>query len=70
VKLHFRTSGMHCRSCSTLVDMMVSDVDGVESVTSDHVTGDISVTVSEGAQADIEAILAAIRSAGYDAVQL
>lgn len=70
MKLHFRTSGMHCRSCSTLVDMMVSDVDGVESVTSDHVTGDISVTVSEGAQADIEAILAAIRSAGYDAVQL
>lgn len=70
MKLHFRTSGMHCPSCSTLVDMMVSDVDGVESVTADHVTGDIFVTLYEDAQTDIDAILAAIHSAGYTAKQL
>lgn len=66
VDLHLKTTGMHCRSCSMLVDMLVSEVDGVESVVTDHVTGETKVRIDPDI-VDIEAIIAAIRAAGYDA---
>jgi len=60
------TSGMHCRSCSMMVDMTVSEIDGVADVRTDHATGETIVTFDD-AQTGIDAIIEAIRGAGYDA---
>ncbi|MBS3973490.1 MAG: heavy-metal-associated domain-containing protein [Actinobacteria bacterium] len=63
--LRFRTQGMHCPSCSLLVDMMVGELDGVQSVSSDHVTGEISIEVDTD-RSNRDAVVSAIRKAGYE----
>lgn len=67
VTAHLKTSGMHCRSCSMLVDMTVGELDGVSDVRTDHATGDTVVTFDADV-IGVDAIVEAIRSAGYDAV--
>jgi len=61
-----KTTGMHCRSCSMLVDMTVGELEGVESVETDYVSGDTLVTYDPDV-VTLDDIVAAIRSAGYDA---
>lgn len=63
--LRFRTQGMHCRSCSLLVDMMVGELEGVQSVISDHATGEISIEVDTDLS-NMDAVVSAIRKAGYE----
>ena len=60
------TTGMHCRSCSMLVDMTVGELDGVSAVTTDHATGETVVTFDTDVL-DVDTIIGAIRSVGYDA---
>lgn len=66
VTKQFRTTGMHCPSCSMLVQMDVSDLAGVESVTSDHRTGITEVTYDD-AKIQPSDIVGAIQKAGYGA---
>jgi len=61
-----KTSGMHCRSCSMMVDMTVGELDGVADVRTDHASGETVVTFDTDALS-IDSIIEAIRSAGYDA---
>ncbi len=63
-----KTTGMHCRSCSMLVDMTLDDLDGVESSETDYVSGDTKVSF-DAEQVSIDDLVAAIRSAGYEAEQ-
>ena len=63
---HLKTSGLHCRSCSMLVDMTVGEIVGVSDVRTDHVSGDTVVTYDSDAVA-LADIIDAIRGAGYDA---
>ena len=63
-----KTTGMHCRSCSMLVDMTLDDLDGVESSETDYVSGDTKVSF-DAEQVSVDDLVAAIRSAGYDAEQ-
>lgn len=60
------TTGMHCRSCSMLVDMTVGDLEGVESVETDHATGVTKVSFDPD-RVSLDAIIDSIRSAGYEA---
>lgn len=60
------TTGMHCRSCSMLIDMTVGDLEGVDLVQTDHAEGATVVTYDDEA-ITIDAIIDAIRGAGYDA---
>lgn len=60
-----KTTGMHCRSCSMLVDMTVGDLDGVETVETDYVSGDTKV-VFDSDKLSIDEVKNAIRAAGYD----
>jgi copper chaperone CopZ len=60
------TTGLHCRSCSMLVDMTVGDLDGVTEVTTDHATGE-TVVDFDPQSVSVDAIIEAIRSVGYDA---
>lgn len=62
------TSGLHCTSCSMLVDLTVGELEGVSEVRTDHATGDTVVTFDDAA-ITVEQIVDAIRSVGYDAEQ-
>jgi copper chaperone len=64
--VHLSTTGMHCRSCSMLVDMTVGELDGVSEVTTDHASGETVVTFDEDTT-QVDTIIGAIRSVGYDA---
>ena len=66
ITARLETTGMHCRSCSMMVDMTVGELDGVSDVRTDHASGDTVVTFDDG-QTTIDAIINAIRGAGYDA---
>ena len=61
----FTTTGLHCRSCSMMVDMSLGDLDGVESSETDYVTGKTSVSY-DADKVTLEDMYAAIRAAGYD----
>ena len=63
---HLKTSGLHCRSCSMLVDMTVGEIEGVSDVRTDHASGDTVVTYGSDVVA-LADIIDAIRGAGYDA---
>lgn len=60
------TSGMHCSSCSMLVDMTLGDLDGVIQTKTDHATGETVVTYDADV-VSVEALIEAIRGAGYEA---
>ena len=64
--IRLRVTGMHCTSCSMLVDMTLEDLDGVESAQTDHASGDSLVTYDPDVVTD-EALVAAVRGVGYDA---
>lgn len=66
VTAELMTSGMHCSSCAMLVDMTVGELEGVESVKTDHATGATVVTFDDE-RTSVAAIGEAIRSAGYEA---
>ena len=64
--LTLKTTGMHCRSCSMLVDMTLGDLEGVESSETDYVSGDTKVSF-DAEKVSVDDLITAIRSAGYDA---
>ena len=66
VTTRFKTSGMHCASCSMLVDLTLGDLDGVSDSKTDHATGDTVVTFDSDTVTTY-AIIEAIRGAGYEA---
>lgn len=64
--VRLNTSGMHCSSCSMLIDITLSELDGVEASKSDHADGSTVVTFDDEVTT-VESIIAAVRSAGYEA---
>jgi copper chaperone CopZ len=62
----FNTTGMHCSSCSMLIDLTLNDLEGVAGSKSDHATGTTTVEYDD-AVVDSETIIGAIRSVGYEA---
>lgn len=61
----YRISGMHCASCETLINDEVRVVPGVIDVSTNAKDGISRVTMEESVQDD--AIISAIKKAGYDA---
>lgn len=66
VSKQFAVTGMHCPSCSKLIEMDLADVAGVESVSVDHRTGLAELTYDDSL-VSVEAIIAAIARSGYGA---
>ncbi|MDO8847742.1 MAG: heavy-metal-associated domain-containing protein [Coriobacteriia bacterium] len=66
VTRQFITTGMHCPSCSMLIQMDLSDLDGVQTVTVDHRSALSEVTFDDTIVGP-EEIVAAIVRAGYGA---
>jgi copper chaperone CopZ len=61
-----KTDGMHCSSCSMLIEMTVQDLPGVASVKADYAKGTTSVEF-DPALVSVDRIAAAIVEAGYTA---
>jgi copper chaperone CopZ len=61
VTLH--VEGMHCASCSILVDDCMEDVEGVVSSTTDLRSGRCTVEVDD--TVPVDALVAAVAEAGY-----
>ena len=61
-----KTSGMHCRSCSMLVDMTLGDLEGVESSVTD-LAGGITTVAFDSSVVSVDDLIAAVRSVGYEA---
>ena len=62
----YRVSGMHCSSCSMLVDMTLEELDGVESAKTDHASGE-SIVTYDSEVVGPDALVQAVRRVGYDA---
>lgn len=62
----FTVEGMHCRSCSALVQMEVGELPGVASVQADHQSGIADVIYDDEVVA-VDRIVQAIERAGYHA---
>jgi len=67
--IDLKTDGMHCASCSMLIDMTVGDLAGVSSVKADFASG-ITHVEFDAAIVDVPRIVAAIAEAGYTAVPM
>lgn len=63
---HLAVSGMHCGSCSMLVDMTLKDLPGVIDSSTSHADGKTTVTFDDSVT-DVPALIGAIRSVGYEA---
>ncbi len=61
-----KTTGMHCRSCSILIDMTLDELPGVEQSRTDLTSGTTEVRYDPG-RVTVEDLIAAVRSAGYEA---
>jgi copper chaperone len=64
--ISIKTTGMHCPSCSMLIEMDVGELIGVEAVRAAHADGMTEVTY-DPALVDSETIAQTIRQAGYGA---
>ena len=64
--IKLKTGGMHCPSCSMLIEMNVSDLPGIDSVRASHADGLTTVTY-DPTVTDVDTIVAEIKTAGYDA---
>ncbi len=64
--LNINAGGMHCSSCSMLIEMTLGDLDGVSSSQVDYVKGTATAEY-DPAVVSVEQILTAVRDAGYTA---
>jgi copper chaperone CopZ len=61
-----KTGGMHCSSCSMLIEMTVQDLPGVRAAKADYGSGVTRVDFDPAA-ISVDRIVAAIVEAGYSA---
>jgi copper chaperone len=61
-----KTSGMHCSSCSMLIEMNVGDLKGVKSVRADRAT-EITHVEFDPAAVTLAEIIKVLADAGYPA---
>ena len=61
-----KTSGMHCSSCSMLIEMNVGDLKGVKTVTSNRAT-EITHVEFDPAVVSLDEIIKVLADAGYPA---
>lgn len=59
-------SGMHCTSCSLLIDSVLEDLEGVKSAKTSYADQKVEVEFDEGKIA-VNRMISAIKNEGYDA---
>ena len=66
IKKRFQIQGMHCASCAMLIDGALEDLQGVKSAIASYARQVVDVEYDE-AKVSEEAILSAVKDAGYTA---
>lgn len=61
-----RTTGLHCQSCSMLVQMELEELDGVETAVADFGTG-MTEVVYDPDTVSVDSLVNAVVAAGYGA---
>lgn len=64
-QLVLHVGGMTCGGCENRVEKVLGRLDGVRSATADHRLGQVRVLV-DPARTPVDAVVEAIRTAGYD----
>lgn len=62
----FKVGGMSCKNCKAHVEREISEIDGIEDVYADLITGEVSVT---GTAIDEGKVKEAVEKAGYVFIQ-
>ncbi len=65
IKKKFKIDGMHCTSCSMMIDGDLEDTKGVVSSSTNYATGETEVEFNEGEIA-VEGIIKTIKNTGYE----
>ncbi|MEK6959199.1 MAG: heavy-metal-associated domain-containing protein [archaeon] len=63
-KIEFKVTGMHCKSCNSVIEMTLNDLKGVSGVKGNYEKGIVTVTFDETAQ-NADSLKKAIESEGY-----
>ncbi len=67
VAITYRVSGMHCASCSSLIERTIGKISGVASVSANYAAESMSLTF-EGAAPNAAQLTKALKPLGYDLV--
>lgn len=63
----FKVTGMSCGHCENAVRSELQELTGISEIQVDAKTGELKVTIDDGATVSNEDILAAVDEAGYEA---
>ncbi|HEU0051493.1 MAG TPA: heavy metal translocating P-type ATPase [Patescibacteria group bacterium] len=67
MKTYLKLKGLHCKSCETLIEETVRELPGVENVSVSYANG--TAQIDTDGTTEIDSILQAIQSLGYEASQ-
>ena len=62
----FKVNGMMCEGCENRVKNAVGNIEGVENVSADHITGKVTVTVNDDVSKEV--IKETLEDIGYEIV--
>lgn len=65
-KVTLKLNGMHCTSCSVLIDTVLEELDGVNSSKTNYVEATVEVEFNP-AKIDVPQFISVIKSEGYEA---
>ena len=69
IKKKFKIEGMHCSSCSLVIDMELEDSEGIKSAKSSYARQDLEVEY-DPQKVSLEKILKTVKKSGYSAIPL
>lgn len=69
MKKRFKIEGMHCASCTLIIDMDLDDLDGVKSSKTSYAKMETNIEFDPAKVTD-DLILQTIKKSGYTAVSL
>ncbi len=67
-KITLKLTGMHCTSCSVLIDTVLEELPGVKSAKTSYAQEKVEVEFDPN-QIDTQQMIKVIKSEGYEAVQ-
>lgn len=66
-KITLKLTGMHCTSCSVLIDTVLEELDGVKSSKTSYAEQVVEIEF-DGNKVDVEKMIDIIKAEGYEAV--
>lgn len=67
-RVTLKLNGMHCTTCSVLIDTVLEELDGVKSSRTSYAEATVEVEF-DASKVDVSQFISAIKSEGYEAAQ-